>query len=97
MGLRDVKHMRNRGHFVRGKVAILSNCDLGVVPYFSLRRLNSSGKGLRAGSSLLYAPSAARVSGASCCVFHPKSSGGIRMGGVAPGGYVVTGACCCPW
>ena len=96
-GSGDVKQMRSRGRSVRGKVAIISSRDLGVVTCFSSRRVNSAGKALRPGSSLLDAPSAARLSDAACCVCRPKSSRGGRVGVVAPGGYVRAGACCCPW
>ena len=89
--------MRSRGRSVRGKVAILSSRDLGVLPCFSSRRVDSAGKALRARSYLFDAPSTARVSGAACCVCRPKSSGGSCVGVVAPGGYVRAGACCCPW
>ena len=96
-GSGDVRQMRSSGHSVRGKVAICLSCDLGVVPCFSSGRVNNAGKALRPGSSLPEASSAARVSDAACCVCRPKSSGGGRVGGVAPGGYVRFGACLCPW
>ena len=91
-GSGDVKQMSSRGRSVRGNVVIISSHNLGVVTSFSLRRVNSAWKALRSVSSVLDAPSTAKVSWADCCVCCRKYSGDGYMGVLIPADMCAPGS-----
>ena len=87
--------MRRRGWSISRNVAIISSHDIGDVPCFSSSKLNSAWKVMKMGSSIPEAPSAARVSGATCYRFLPKSSGGSHVRGIYLGACWFEGAWIC--